>query len=441
MGWIAKRRKEQSSFGYLLGQVQEVFATIADHRRSNASISMKDILSSAFAMFSLKSPSLLSFEKRSQAEEGNLQRLYGIGKICSDTQMREVLDKVFADGLQTGFQRLYWVLKDCRIVEQYRYLPTGQAGWKGKLIVSVDGVEHFSSKKVHCEHCLQKQHKDGQPTYSHQMLSAVLVHPDKREVFPVRCEPIVNTDGCTKNDCERNAAKRLLEGLAQSYAEEKFLLVADALYANGPYIEQLQSHGHSFIIGIKPEGNKSLFSQFAARQKSGQAVQYNYSEKGVEHHFRWANHLPLNNSHADISVNMLHYEQVDSKGKTTTFSWITDIDLRQNSVVKVMRTARARWKIENETFNTLKNQGYNFEHNYGHGQHQLCTVLAYLMMLAFAVDQIRQYACEYFRTLWQGLGTKAKLWQAIRAAFTMIQFQTMKQLFVFVAQQYKIQIE
>jgi hypothetical protein len=206
MGWIAKRRKERSSFGYLLGQVQEVLASIADHRRSNASISMKDILSSAFAMFSLKSPSLLSFEKRSQAEEGNLQKLYGIDKICSDTQMREVLDKVSADGLQVGFQSLYAVLKDCRIVEEYRYLPTGQAGWKGKLIVSVDGVEHFSSKKVHCQHCLQKQHKDGQLTYSHQMLSAVLVHPDKRDVFPVRCEPIVNTDGCAKNDCERNAA-------------------------------------------------------------------------------------------------------------------------------------------------------------------------------------------------------------------------------------------
>ncbi len=434
MGWIAKRRKKQSRFSYLLGEVQGMFTTIADHRRSNASISMMDVLSSAFAMFSLKSPSLLSFEKRSQAEEGNLQSLYGISRICSDTQMREVLDRVDATALQIGFRRLYTVLKDCRIVEEYQY-------WKGKLIVSIDGVEYFSSKKVHCKHCLRKQHKDGQLTYSHQMLSAVLVHPDKREVFPMRCEPIANTDGCIKNDCERNAAKRLLEGLRQSYAEEKFVLVADALYANGPFIEQLQSDGHSFIIGSKPDGNKALFSQFAARQQSGQAGQYSYSEKGIQHHFRWVNNLPLNSTQAHIRVNMLHYEQVDKKGKTTTFSWITDIVLRQNNLEKVMRAGRARWKIENETFNTLKNQGYHFEHNYGHGQDQLCTVLAYLMMLAFTIDQIRQYACEYFRTLWKGLGTKAKLWQAIRAAFTMIQFQTMKQLFAFVAIQYKIQLE
>lgn len=439
MGWIAKRRKKQSRFAYLLSEIQAVFARVADRRRSNASISMVDVLSSAFAMFSLKSPSLLSFEKRSQAEEGNLQRLYNIGKICSDTQMREVLDRVSAESLQIGFQRLYTVLQDCRIVEEYRY-------WKGKLIVSVDGVEHFSSKKVHCSHCLQKQHKDGQITYSHQMLSAVLVHPDKAEVFPLRCEPIINTDGYAKNDCERNAAKRLLEGLGQSYAQEKFLLVADALYANGPFIEQLQDDSHSFIVGIKPDGNKSLFSQFAARQERGQAGEYSYSEKGIKHHFHWANNLPLNSSQAHLRINTLHYEQVDKKGNITTFSWITDVELRQNNVVNVVRAARARWKIEpgrraNETFNTLKNQGYHFEHNYGHGHNQLCTVLAYLMMLAFAVDQVRQYACEYFRTLWQGLGTKAKLWQAIRAAFTMIEFQTMKQLFVFVAKQYKIQLE
>ena len=35
---------------------------------------------------------------------------------------------------------------------------------------------------------------------------------------------------------------------------------------------------------------------------------------------------------------------------------------------------RARWKIENETFNTLKNQGYHFEHNYGHGEQHLSVV-------------------------------------------------------------------
>ena len=65
--------------------------------------------------------------------------------------------------------------------------------------------------------------------------------------------------------------------------------------------------------------------------------------------------------------------------------------------MKIMRGGRARWKIENETFNTLKNQGYNFEHNYGHGNQNLCTNFAILMFLAFAIDQIQKLCCNVFQ--------------------------------------------
>ena len=74
---------------------------------------------------------------------------------------------------------------------------------------------------------------------------------------------------------------------------------------------------------------------------------------------------------------------------------MTDIPLDASTVEVVMRGGRARWKIENETFNTLKNQGYHFEHNFGHGRKQLCSVLTLLMMLAFLVDQV-QALCDIF---------------------------------------------
>ena len=46
--------------------------------------------------------------------------------------------------------------------------------------------------------------------------------------------------------------------------------------------------------------------------------------------------------------------------------------------------AEARWKIENESFNVLKNHGYELEHNFGHGQRFLAMTLAALNLLAFA---------------------------------------------------------
>jgi hypothetical protein len=66
-------------------------------------------------------------------------------------------------------------------------------------------------------------------------------------------------------------------------------------------------------------------------------------------------------------------------------------------VYELERAGWTRWKIENETFNTLKNQGYNLEHNYGHGNKNLCSVFGILMMLAFLVDQIQQACCKLFQ--------------------------------------------
>ena len=106
----------------------------------------------------------------------------------------------------------------------------------------------------------------------------------------------------------------------------------------------------------------------------------------------------------------------------------------------MMKMGRSRWKIENETFNTLKNQGYNFTHNFGHGYGQLCTVFAYLMMLAFTIDQIQQHCCPYFKVLLQ-LKTKVKIWQALRAVFKIIPCKNMTQIFFCIADMYQIRLE
>ena len=93
-----------------------------------------------------------------------------------------------------------------------------------------------------------------------------------------------------------------------------------------------------------------------------------------------------------------------------------------------MRGGRARWKIENETFNTLKNQGYHLERNYGHGERNLSVVLALLMMLAFLVDQSQQLCCPVFRAAWHKLRRKCRLWEAIRNSFRVFLFDSMTDL-------------
>ena len=128
------------------------------------------------------------------------------------------------------------------------------------------------------------------------------------------------------------------------------------------------------------------------------------------------NGLPLNKSHPDILVNYLDYWEI-REGKEYNFSWITDLKLRRDNVYQVMRGGRGRWKIENETFNTLKNQGYQLEHNYGHGQKHLTTVFGMLMMLAFLVDQVQELCCHLFQAARQQFRSRTSLWDKLRGLF------------------------
>lgn len=137
--------------------------------------------------------------------------------------------------------------------------------------------------------------------------------------------------------------------------------------------------------------------------------------------YEWVNQLPLNDTHQTCEVNLLCYEEsVLHKKKGVIqqrFSWITDLTLTAKTVPMVRKGGRARWKIENETFNTLKNQGYQFEHNFGHGKKQLSVVLAYLMFIAFLIDQIQAYCCKYFKAALKRRQRLTRLWDQLRGLF------------------------
>jgi hypothetical protein len=219
------------------------------------------------------------------------------------------------------------------------------------------------------------------------MLGAALIHPDQRAVIPLMPEPIVNRDGTDKNDCERNAAKRFVAKLRQDHPHLKFIVTEDSLSSNAPHIETLHAQGLHYILGVKEGDHASLFKQVQAAAHAGRVTDYERHDRatGVVHRFRFVNDVSLNASRADVRVNVIAYWEM-GKDKVQSFSWVTDLWVNKRNVYKLMRGGRARWKIENETFNTLKNQGYNFEHNYGHGEQNLSVVFATMMLLAFLIN-------------------------------------------------------
>lgn len=429
--------QQNLTFDEMMRFLDDEFQKIPDHRDGNAlRYELAEVLKSAFAMFSLKCPSLLDFKKQSLPEESNLHSIYRInGDIPCDNQMRGILDPLDPTLLRPLFRAGFLRLRQAGVIREYQY-------WDKLLIVSIDGVKHFSSNKVHCPSCLTRTHRNGVLSYHHAGLAAVLVHPAQTEVFPLDFEPLLKPDGAQKNDCERNAAKRLCAELHERYHDLPILLVEDALYANAPHLRQIASYDWKYVINVKPDSHQSLFKQFAGRQASAQVKELRHTDdKGAQHYYAWTNDLCLCESATDVKVNFLLYEQTTPDGEVKRWTWITNLRLTGRTVERVMRAGRSRWKIENETFNTLKNQGYHFEHNYGHGQQHLATVLALLMLLAFLLDQIQQRCCQVFRQLWRGLKTKAKLWATLRSLFCVLVFDSMAALFRHMASLYRLQLE
>ena len=103
----------------------------------------------------------------------------------------------------------------------------------------------------------------------------------------------------------------------------------------------------------------------------------------------------------------------------------------------MVRGGRARWKIENETFNTLKNQGYNYEHNYGHGKKHLCHVFALIMFLAFLIDQTQEHCCGLFQEAKKKKKTRMNLWGSIKALFQTYFINNWEDLFNSIIHGYK----
>ena len=267
-------------------------------------------------------------------------------------------------------------------------------------------------------------------TYYHQLLGAAIIHPDVREVIPLMPEPIIKQDGTEKNDCERNAAKRFMTKLRQDHPHLKFIVTEDSLSSNAPHIETLHDAACHYILGVKEGDHTYLFNQVQAAEDAGRVTYYERHDRatGVVHRFRFVNAMPLNESRADVRVNFIEYWEI-TQDQVQHFSWVTDLRVSKRNVYKLMQGGRARWKIENETFNTLKNQGYNFEHNYGHGEKNLSVVFATLMMLAFLVDQTQQLCCALFQAVWVKLGSKRLLWERMRALFYDYALTSMRQLF------------
>jgi hypothetical protein len=382
---------------------------------------LHDALMSGFAMRFFQHPSLLQFQRAmaKRRRRCNLQTIFGVQEIPSDTQLREILDGVESEALRAVLPQLW---------EKVR-----RAGWGGRFTttlpsgpqqgtyytIALDGSEYFRSTQVQCPHCLRQPDSKGRVHYSHLIVGATLVRAGSHQVLPLDVEEVRNaTAESIPRDCELTAAKRLLARIRREHPQMAQIVLGDDLYAHVPFVEQLQQQHQHFLLVAKPSSHPTLVAAVAAAEGRAQSQTGQWSEGSGAgqrtYTYRVGRQVPLAQDSA-VRVNSLEvWERSDGGALLYHNSWITDLDVDAANVAVGVQIGRTRWKIENEQFNIHKNHGYDLTHNYGHGQQTLSMVFYLLNLLAYVAhvvlalgDRLYQHCCaqESRRELWNALRT------------------------------------
>jgi hypothetical protein len=380
---------------------------------------------SAFAMMFFQDPSLLQFQQRLQdaIQKNNLNTLFGVSHIPGDTQLRDTIDACDPQQIETVFADYFRLLQRGKQLESFRVLD-------GCYLIPIDGTQYFSSEKIHCPQCLQKKSSRGRLRYHHQILQAAIVCPGRRQVIPLAPEPIQNSDGWEKQDCEINAGKRMLKKIRKTHPKLRITITGDSLFSKQPFISELKANSMSFILVAKPDDHKNLFEWFQELRQMGETHSLTFTDlKDRVHQYEWINDIPINANPKSDLVNFFEYRLVVNGKITYRNSWVTDFKVMAENVPALVRAGRARWKIENETFNTLKNQGYHIEHNYGHGSQNLSYNFFLLNLLAFFLHQILDLSDRLYQTCRaEKFTSRREFWNQLRCTIRILVFDQWEQI-------------
>jgi hypothetical protein len=423
-------------FEEMLEVVRQSLEDIPEHRTGqNIRYSIAEAGLGAFSVFYMQSPSFLAHQRDMQRKKGqnNAQGLFGIEKIPSDGQIRNLLDPVEPGQLYEPFWTIHRSLEESGYLAAYR-------GVAGTHLVSLDGAQHFSSQKIHCPMC-RVVVRDEKTYYSHLVLLAVLSAPEKKQVFCLDPEFITPQDGHDKQDCEQQAIKRWVERNAQRFAPWGVTILADDLHCHQPLCELLLKHKMHFILTCKPDSHKTLYEELALLEQVDGAISSKVVRKWNGRHYerwvyRWAEHLPLRGDAKTLLVSWceLIIRNEATKEQLYHNSWATDYRLDEQRVVEVVASGRSRWKVENEGLNVLKNHGYCFEHNYGHGQQYLSMVLLTLLLLAFLFHTVLDLCCLMYQAVRRELAVRRTFFNDLRALTRYLYFTSWQQLLTFMYQ-------
>jgi hypothetical protein len=440
---LMRKSFEDSSFG------------IPDPRNGdNRQYPTEDFILCAFACFFFQNSSFLQFQRsmESESNRSNMKSLFDVDKIPTNDQIRNIIDQIDPIHFnQVYYDSLKW-LKDGNYLSEFDVLDS-----KYNIIV-LDGTNIFTSQKIKCNNCTITNHRNGNIDFSHNILAASLVSPNTNIVIPLPPEFLTNNSTNKKQDCEQKGLFRWFDShskiISKILKDRQLILLADDLHSHDPVVECLKYKKYIFILNCKPNSHKKLFEY--TNYHSSNSIEYFEYVKGFKeaklHKIDWLSGLPLCDTTECNAVNLFkltiygvkevkveiqnpdnmnkkNYKKVFTKElQDQVFTFITNMEINPHNIKEFCAIARARWKIENNNFHTLKHGGYNLKHNYGHGKQYLASTLASLNILAFLFHSIFYLSNDSWRKEFNKVKNRKRFFQKINILLTIIYFPSFNHL-------------
>ncbi|MBC7997617.1 MAG: ISNCY family transposase [Leptolyngbya sp.] len=422
------------NFAELVERLHQGVASMSDPRKaSNAtSYSLADAVLSAFAVFFMQCESFLEHQRQMQSRRGkdNAQTLFGLTRVPTNNQIKNILDAIPATALFGIFGWVMARLQQGGMLDAY-------ASVNQTFLVALDGTEYFSSQKLCCEQCSTRTHKTGSVTYFHSAILPVIVAPGKEQVIALAPEFITPQDGTDKQDCEQAAAKRWVTTHGGDFAANSVTLLGDDLYSRQPLCELCLQHGFNFIFVCLPDSHSSLYEWLKFLDANGE-VQTLQTRQGQGRHrtlrtYRWVNQIPLRETQPALNVNWCEVviTKVTDGSVSYRNAFITQHSITLANVAEVVAAGRARWKAENESHNVLKTKGYHLEHNFGHGKQHLAKLLLTLNLLAFLFHTVLHLVDVPYQQIRKQRGTRKGFFNDIQALAKYFLFESWQHLITF----------
>jgi len=428
---------EQLRLQPLIKELKQVFDEFPDERTGkNSQYEMADAGLGAFSVFFIQCASFLEHQEEMKRTKGrsNAESLFEMMNIPSDNQIRGLLDPVLPKLLTPMYRIIFQRLEQAGILDQIR-------SHAKSLLIAVDGTEYFSSQKIHCQNCSHRELANGNINYFHSVLTPVIVQAGNENVISLEPEFITPQDGHEKQDCEIEAGKRWIGTHGDYYAKRNVTILGDDLFSRQPFCQALKDKKMHFILVCKPDSHPHLYESVAFLAAQGVLGTYRKrvwnGKHGEIYTYRYASHLPLRQAQGGdneaMQVNWAELTIIHEETGEVIYknAFITDFEVKETTVEAIVRDGRSRWKVENENNNVLKTKGYHLEHNFGHGNQYLSSLLLSLNLLAFLFHTVLGLVDEKYRLLRQALRKRQKFFQDMETLLQYLLFDSWDDLFSF----------